>query len=212
MKLRLFKNATYPQYNLAPAGSGESIVFGVASPNKLPSMESIKLTPDQLIENTKEWLQFLQSSGIKRVVNLLEESVLLKFKEKTNIDLLGVEKSTFGIDNVLWTPVENFTFISGNIFFDKIFPFLQESERYKLPVAVHCFGGSGRTGQILALWLRHGRGMGVDEAVKNVLDTGAMRNIFEAEEKSGLNRNEFYSVMNNSKDIVSHKKLRLRKF
>jgi protein-tyrosine phosphatase len=43
---------------------------------------------------------------------------------------------------------------------------------------VHCSGGSGRTGHILAAWLVHHRGLSVDDALDAVISTG--RNPWEA--------------------------------
>jgi hypothetical protein len=39
-------------------------------------------------------------------------------------------------------------------------------------VLVHCSGGLGRTGHVLAAWLVYGRGLGADEAIDAVVTTG----------------------------------------
>ena len=45
---------------------------------------------------------------------------------------------------------------------------------------MHCAGGRGRTGHVLAAWLVFGRGFSIDEAVAAVKEMG--RNPFEAVE------------------------------
>ena len=47
-------------------------------------------------------------------------------------------------------------------------------------VIVHCSGGSGRTGHVLAAWLVGGRGYGIPEALGAVWEMG--RNPWEAVE------------------------------
>jgi protein-tyrosine phosphatase len=59
-----------------------------------------------------------------------------------------------------------------------ILPFLQESDRNNVPVVVHCSGGSGRTGHVLAAWLVRERLMSLNEAIAHLRKT--MRDPYEA--------------------------------
>jgi protein-tyrosine phosphatase len=60
----------------------------------------------------------------------------------------------------------------------KILPFLKGCDAEKQKVVVHCSGGSGRTGHVLAAWLVFGRGWAYADAIAAVKKSG--RNPFEA--------------------------------
>ena len=147
-------------YKFAPASENELIVFGAAKPKY--SSESVR-----------QWLEFMQSQKIKRVCCLLSKSQLTRYS-----DLLEIYQQTFGFDRVLWTPIEDFQLVDSEILTQQIVPFLIVANRKNEKVVVHCSGGIGRTGHVLAAWLVGGRGLSNQEAIAAVSKTG--RNPYEA--------------------------------
>ncbi len=121
-----------------------------------------------------EWVTFMKQKGIQRICCLLDQEQLA-FYEK---DLLGVYRRVFGAEHVCHTKVEDYHLCDLGDLEDKVLPFLRESDQNRMPIVVHCSGGSGRTGHILATWLVRERGLSVDEAIQAVCNTG--RNPWEA--------------------------------
>lgn len=147
-------------YKFAPASENELIVFGAAKPGYSR-------------ENVNQWLKFMQSQNIQRVCCLLSKHQLAFYG-----DLLKVYQQTFRLDRVLWTPIEDFQLADREILTRQIMPFLIVADRQNEKVVVHCSGGIGRTGQVLAAWLVGGRGLSNKEAIAAVRKTG--RNPYEA--------------------------------
>ncbi|WP_088892855.1 protein-tyrosine phosphatase family protein [Leptolyngbya ohadii] len=147
-------------YKFTPASRNEAIVFGAARPG---------YTDNQV----NEWLAFMQGQKIRRVCCLLPESQLAGYS-----NLLDVYRQAFGADRLCWTPIEDFHFVEVKIFTHEILPFLQSADRLQEKTVVHCSGGIGRTGHILAAWLVAARGMASGEAIESVKQTG--RNPYEA--------------------------------
>lgn len=115
----------------------------------------------------------MQHQNIQRVCCLLTANQLNRYA-----DLLDVYRQAFGIDRVCWVPIEDFTYVEPEIFIDQILPFLTTADRQNERVVVHCSGGIGRTGHILAAWLLAGRGFSSKLAIVAVKKTG--RNPHEA--------------------------------
>ena len=65
-----------------------------------------------------------------------------------------------------------------DVLVDRILPFLASANSQGKRVVVHCSGGIGRTGQVLAAWLVSGRGLSNQQAIAAVKKTG--RNPYEA--------------------------------
>lgn len=120
----------------------------------------------------------MKSRGIKRVVCLLPKSQLDYYKGIPG-GLLKLYNNEFGEENVLSAPVEDFHLPEPNKL-KQILDFLKNSDKMKEKVVVHCSGGLGRTGVVLAAWLAHGRGLSEKEALEAVIATG--RNPYEAVE------------------------------
>jgi protein-tyrosine phosphatase len=147
-------------YRFAPASEHEPIVFGSARPGYSN-------------EQVNEWIEFMQNHDIQRVCCLLPESQLTRYS-----NLLDVYRQTFGFDQVCWTPIEDFHFADGGILIHEILPFLVLANQRQEKVVVHCSGGIGRTGHVLAAWLVAGRGLSMQDAIAAVKQTG--RNPYEA--------------------------------
>lgn len=115
----------------------------------------------------------MKNQGINRVCCLLPQNQLRYYK-----DLLTVYRREFGQDNTCWAPIKDFHLCDATTLTDKILPFLKESDTKGEPVVVHCSGGSGRTGHVLAAWLVYGRGFSRKKALSAVREMG--RNPLEA--------------------------------
>lgn len=147
-------------YRFAPASNQEVTVFGSAKPgfsNK----------------NTCNWINYMQHQKIERVCCLLPEKQLAPYA-----NLLNTYEQEFGNQKVCWTPIEDFTIPDTDKLTGKILPFLLEADKQREKVVVHCSGGIGRTGIVLAAWLVYGRGFSNTAAIAAVKQTG--RNPYEA--------------------------------
>jgi protein-tyrosine phosphatase len=116
----------------------------------------------------------MRARGIQRVCCLLAQDQLAYYLS----DLLQAYREAFGEDRVCWSPVEDFHLIQEQALAETVLPFLVESDKLGEPVVVHCSGGIGRTGHVLAAWLVHRHKATVREALAAVREMG--RNPFEA--------------------------------
>ncbi|GAB1538898.1 hypothetical protein NUACC21_15620 [Scytonema sp. NUACC21] len=95
-----------------------------------------------------------------------------------SLDLLEIYRQAFGIDRVCWAPIEDFQLPDRTTSIETILPFLAAADLHGEKVVVHCSGGIGRTGVVLAAWLVNGRGLSNKAAIAAVRKTG--RNPYEA--------------------------------
>jgi len=137
----------------APAYPSDTIVFGA----RRPGYDSRTVNRDQVAE----WIGFMKNQGVTRVCCLLSQSQLAYYPD----GLLSTYQAAFGEANVCHVEVEDYHLIDKTDLEDKVLPFLRDSDSRRLPVVVHCSGGSGRTGHVLAAWLAKGRGLPADEAL-----------------------------------------------
>ena len=147
-------------YKFAAASENEQIVFGAARP---------EYTDDRVCE----WIEFMQNRDIQLICCLLTKKQLTHYS-----DLLDNYQQVFGIERVCWAPIEDFSLVTPKILVERILPFLAIADRQNEKVVVHCSGGIGRTGHILAVWLITGRGFSSKSAISAVQKTG--RNPYEA--------------------------------
>ncbi|MCY7383667.1 MAG: dual specificity protein phosphatase family protein [Microcoleus sp. CAN_BIN18] len=147
-------------HKFAAASEDELIVFGAAKPGYRDA-------------EIARWVEFMQGNNIKQVCCLLPESQLIRYR-----DLLGTYRNIFGCKRVCWAPIADFELGKGDILVDRILPFLASASRSGDRVVVHCSGGIGRTGHVLAAWLVSGRGFSNQKAIAAVKKTG--RNPYEA--------------------------------
>jgi len=147
-------------FKFKSASANDSIVFGAERPG-YPSRSVNN-------ESVREWISFMKASNIKRICCLLEQEQLAYYRD----NLLPTYRKEFGDSNVCWAPVADYQLADISTLKQKILPFLAESDTKQERVVVHCSGGSGRTGHVLAAWLVHGRGFEVEDALSEVINGG----------------------------------------
>ena len=147
-------------YKFAPAAEGETIIFGAARPG-------------HSIEDIDRWIKFMRYQNIKSICCLLSTSQLNYY-----VNLLEIYQQEFGLDRVCWAPIEDFQLVGCEVLIQQILPFLAISNQRSERVGVHCSGGIGRTGHILAAWMVAGRSLSNLEAIAAVRKTG--RNPYES--------------------------------
>lgn len=147
-----------PHY-FGPAAEDETIVFGA----RRPGYSSLSVKQDSV----DEWIDFMLEKGIQRVVCLLPSEQLDYYD-----NLLSSYRKAFGSDNVLWAPIKDFRLADRTTLIDQILPFLSDAETHNESAVVHCSGGIGRTGHVLAAWLVSFRGMSNAEAIEVVSRSG----------------------------------------
>lgn len=147
-------------YKFAAACPTESIVFGASRSG---------YTDVQI----QTWISFMKSHGIQRVCCLLGKDQLVRYP-----GLLGCYEQAFGTENVCWAAIADFEICDRTTLQHTILPFLLTSDQCQRKTVVHCSGGIGRTGQILAAWLVFGRGLSRQAAIQAVRQTG--KNPYEA--------------------------------
>lgn len=147
-------------YRFAAASLTEQTVFGAARPGY----------SDRKVGT---WIEFIKEQNIDRVCCLLAKEQISQYS-----NLLDTYKQQFGREGVCWTPIKDFHFVERAILIDKILPFLTTTEKENKRVVVHCSGGIGRTGQILAAWLVARRELSITGAISVVRASG--RNPYEA--------------------------------
>ncbi len=166
---------TMTNFGFGPASQNERIVFGARRPG-YPR------------DPVQDWLAFMKGKEIRRVCCLLSQERLDCYD-----DLLGTYRRAFGAENVCWAPVEDFHLADADTLTGKILPFLLEADREQERVVVHCAGGLGRTGHVLAAWLVCGRGFSVEEALSAVTQMG--RNPWEAIEWGNATEEELHALL-----------------
>lgn len=160
-------------YKFAAAWENEPTVFGASRPR---------------YKEVHDWVSFMKRQGIKRVCCLLPDKQLARYS-----NLIGTYQQEFGINHVCWAPIEDFHLCDNETLIKKILPFLAEADFQNEKVVVHCSGGIGRTGHVLAAWLVSGRGLSNLDAIAAVRKTG--KNPYEAAMTAVIRgRNPFKAV------------------
>ncbi len=145
-------------YKFAAAWEQENVIFGSAKPRHSEA-------------GVAEWVAFMQSQGIQRVCCLLSLSQVADYS-----DLLMIYRQKFR--QVCWAPIEDFQWVNRETLIQQILPFLADADLLKEKTVVHCSGGVGRTGQILAAWLVYRWRLSNRDAIAAARRTG--RNPYEA--------------------------------
>jgi len=147
------------QFNFSAASSDEAFIFGASRPG-YPS----RRVSHEIVD---EWMRFMQTAGIERVVCLLDDSQLSNYD-----DLLSKYRAFFGPAKVLWAPVPDYQLPPLGQVLDTILPFVREALQANEKTVIHCSAGCGRTGFMLAACLVALRGMSNAEAIATVARAG----------------------------------------
>jgi protein-tyrosine phosphatase len=145
-------------YKFSAAWEREATIFGSAKPKHSDA-------------EVHQWVAFMRRHDIQCVCCLLPLSQLARYS-----DLIGTYRQQF--KQVCWAPIEDFQLANCETLVRQILPFLADADLRKEKTVVHCAGGVGRTGQVLAAWLVHKWGLSNREAIAAVKRTG--RNPYEA--------------------------------
>jgi protein-tyrosine phosphatase len=108
-------------------------------------------------------------------------------------DLLETYRCEFRPENVCWAPVKDYHLCEETMLKERILSFLQEAQLRKIPTIVHCSGGSGRTGHVLAAWLVFGREFDIEQALTAV--TEMQRNPKEAVNCAHATQAQLYALL-----------------
>lgn len=170
-------------FRFGPASPDERMVFGARRPGHTRSQ-------------VQDWLAFMKGSGIQRVCCLLSQEQLDAYD-----NLLEAYRQAFGEERVCWAPIEDFHLADSDTLTGKILPFLLDADRAQERVVVHCAGGLGRTGHVLAAWLVCGRGFSVEEALAEVRKMG--REPREAVECGKATEDELHALLRACRSAAS---------
>ncbi len=173
-------------YGFYAASEDERIVYGA----QRPGYPFRNVGEDKI----REWIGFMKDKGIKRVVCLLPQEQL----EYYTVPLLEIYKREFGDENVLWAPIEDFHLCDKETL-RRILYFLKDADDKGEKVVVHCSGGLGKTGHILAAWLVFGRGFDIEEAINTVIRTG--RDPYEAIWHGNAKEEDLLYLLKFAKDL-----------
>ncbi len=143
-------------FHFGPAQSGEPTAYGAR-------------TPDASLRGIDEWARVMRSRGVTRVCCLLDDEYLAGFA----VDLETEYKKLFGAGNVLMEPTADHHLCSSQAL-RNILRFLRTADAHGERAVIHCWGGNGRTGHVLAAWLVAARGLSPMEAVAAVEAAGRL--------------------------------------
>ena len=144
-------------FHFGPARSGEVTAYGARA-------------PDASLTSIFEWADFMRAQGITRVCCLLDAGQLAGFP----VNLEGEYKRLFDATCVLMEPIADHHLCSPQTLRGNILPFLRTADTGGERAVIHCWGGNGRTGHVLAAWLVAARGLSPMEAIEAVEATGRL--------------------------------------
>jgi protein-tyrosine phosphatase len=144
-------------FHFGPARSGEVTAYGAR-------------TPEGSFASIVEWADFMRAQGVTRVCCLLDAVQLAGFP----VNLEAEYKRLFGATGVLMEPIADHHLCSRQALRGNILPFLRAADTGGERAVIHCWGGNGRTGHVLAAWLVAARGLSPMEAIEAVEATGRL--------------------------------------
>ncbi len=171
-------------FHFGPARSGEQTVHGAR-------------TPDASLNGILEWANFMRGRGVTRVCCLLDDEQLAGFP----VNLEAEYKKLFGAGRILMAPVADHHLCSEQALKGIILPFLRTADTDGERVVIHCWGGNGRTGHVLAAWLVAARGLSPMAAIEAVEATGRLPR--EAVLAGNATLDELIELLTSCKSAVS---------
>ena len=144
-------------FHFGPAQSGEVTAYGAR-------------TPDASVASIVEWADFMRAQSVTRVCCLLDARQLAGFP----VNLEAEYKRLFGATCVLMEPIADHHLCSRQALRGNILPFLRTAASGSERAVIHCWGGNGRTGHVLAAWLVAARGLSPVEAITAVEASGRL--------------------------------------
>jgi len=144
-------------FHFGPARSSEVTAYGARA-------------PDASLTRIVEWADFMRAQGVTRVCCLLDAGQLARFP----VNLEAEYKRRFGAHGVLMAPIADHHLSSPQTLRGTILPFLRAADTGRERAVIHCWGGNGRTGHVLAAWLVAARGLSSMEAIEAVEATGRL--------------------------------------
>jgi protein-tyrosine phosphatase len=144
-------------YHFGPARAGEVTAYGARIPDASPT-------------GVSGWADFMRARGITRVCCLLDAGQLAG----SPVNLETEYKRLFGETCVLMEPIADHHLCSRKALQARILPFLNAADTRRERVVIHCWGGNGRTGHVLAAWLVAARGLSPMEAIEAVEAAGRL--------------------------------------
>jgi protein-tyrosine phosphatase len=176
-------------FRFGAASFDETYVYGAQRPG-YPASRAIS---DDAVAR---WSQYMRQRGVKRVCCLLQDQLACY-----DSDLLAAYRRFFGEEALCWAPIKDFTLADNTLLTATILPFLDNSVRKREPVVVHCSGGIGRTGHVLAAWLVYARNMTNEQALSTVIAMG--RNPYEAEGQEPAGKSKLNALLDECRDATS---------
>jgi protein-tyrosine phosphatase len=126
--------------------------------------------PDASPTGIFEWADFMLAQDVTRVCCLLDPGQLAGFP----ISLEAEYKRLFGATRVLMEPIADHHLCPRQALMGNILPFLSTADSRGERAVIHCWGGNGRTGHVLAAWLVAARGLSPIEAIEAVEVAGRL--------------------------------------
>jgi protein-tyrosine phosphatase len=144
-------------FHFGPARRGERTAYGAR-------------TADASLTSIREWADFMRVQHVTRVCCLLDAGQLAGFP----VNLEAEYKRLFGVTCVLMEPIPDHHLCSRQALRGNILPFLSAADTRGERAVIHCWGGNGRAGHVLAAWLVAARGLSPMEAIEAAEATGRL--------------------------------------
>jgi len=155
-------------FNFASCTSKDTeVIFGAERPGCGEAFDKLGAIPP---EEVKTWADFMKKQGVKRVLSLLTDEEYAFFGGEGYKDEL-VKNNGFDEEKVTLVNV----YAPGAA--TETLKAIKDAKEGNEKLVVHCSGGEGRTGLVLAQYLCQIEGMTAEDAVNNVLDTASEKKV-----------------------------------